>query len=232
MALYVKNGDITLSETRKSFAPQFCDFRGLESRLTPFWNSAPLFLALGFTKNTTAEEVKNIRVLDATAGWGSDSWKVAKAGYQVVAVERDPVMHTMLKQGIKHALRSPKLSITADRLHIFLDDSNRVLQQIADEGENSENRPDFVLVDMLCPKFNWGGSASPSQAMVRHRLMHLLMVPEGLKELQTLLSLACRVARRGVVHSWPRAHPQVFYLIRGNEIIESMCSLEHILLFM
>jgi 16S rRNA (guanine1516-N2)-methyltransferase len=58
----------------------------------------PLIKACGLTR---AEEPR--RVLDATAGWGRDAGLLAMAGTQVVMLEAEPVLHSLLADGLRRA---------------------------------------------------------------------------------------------------------------------------------
>ncbi len=46
------------------------------------------------------------RILDATAGLGADTWTLAALGARVLAVERHPVLHALLADGLARARRA------------------------------------------------------------------------------------------------------------------------------
>jgi len=58
---------------------------------------APIFKAIG------VKDGQRPRVLDGTAGLGSDTWLLAAAGCTVTCVERNPTVHALLEDGLKRA---------------------------------------------------------------------------------------------------------------------------------
>lgn len=58
-------------------------------------------------------------VLDATAGLGGDSMVLAGYGCQVVAAERDPIVHALLADGLRRARAVPWLAGAAARVRLL-----------------------------------------------------------------------------------------------------------------
>lgn len=66
---------------------------------------APIFKAVG-VKNG-----ERPRILDCTAGLGSDAWLLAAAGCQVICVERQSMVHALLEDGLKRAqMEKPEIA--------------------------------------------------------------------------------------------------------------------------
>lgn len=66
---------------------------------------APIFKAVG-VKNG-----ERPRVLDCTAGLGSDSWLLAAAGCQIACIERQSMVHALLADGLARArLQKPEIA--------------------------------------------------------------------------------------------------------------------------
>jgi 16S rRNA (guanine1516-N2)-methyltransferase len=64
------------------------------------------------------------RILDATAGLGRDAFVLAKLGYRVDAVERDPVLHALLADGWRRLQEDPGgAEGVAERLRVHLGDA-------------------------------------------------------------------------------------------------------------
>ncbi len=53
---------------------------------------------------------KNSTILDATAGLGGDTVLLAAMGYRVLAVERHPVVHALLEDGLEQAVQKGLIS--------------------------------------------------------------------------------------------------------------------------
>ena len=59
----------------------------------------PIAKALGIKKASDPMPV----VIDATAGWGEDSWLMAGLGCRVLSVERNRIIATLLRDGLLRA---------------------------------------------------------------------------------------------------------------------------------
>ncbi|WP_457576453.1 class I SAM-dependent methyltransferase [Desulfomarina sp.] len=69
-------------------------------------------------------------VLDATAGLGSDSFVLACLGCTVHMLERSPVLHALLEDGLNRAAQHPKTEhIIRKRMHLFHEDTVSYLQK-------------------------------------------------------------------------------------------------------
>ncbi len=91
-----------------------------------FSRNQPLARAIG--KNTRT-------VLDATAGLGHDSALLACMNFNVIAVERSPIIAALLQDGLRRALLDPDLTNTfADRLTIINADAREFLNSPSLEG--------------------------------------------------------------------------------------------------
>jgi 16S rRNA (guanine1516-N2)-methyltransferase len=115
--------------------------------------SGPLIRALG----------KNIKtVVDATAGFGGDAVLMACMGFQVLAIERSPIIFAVLADGVQRARNHPELgSIVRDRLTVQRGDAQQVLHEMVDP-------PDAVFIDpMFPPKRKTSALARKSVRMIR-----------------------------------------------------------------
>lgn len=100
---------------------------------------APIFKAVGVRKG------ERPRVLDCTAGLGSDAWLLAAAGCQVACVERQPFVHALLEDGLKRA-QVTKPEIAA---RITLLPCQPSLTALENWPENW--RPDSIYLDPMFP---------------------------------------------------------------------------------
>ena len=134
------------------------------------------------------------RVMDVTAGLGEDSWLLAAAGCGVVAVERHPVIHALLADGLRRAaLSDPD---TAGRITLRpRRDARDALMDAAD----AEDAPEVVLIDPMFP-----GARKTAE---RKAMAVLRWVAGDDSDADNLLAPALRTATRRVVVKRPRAAP-------------------------
>jgi len=69
------------------------------------------------------------RVCDLTAGLGEDAWTLARLGYHVTAIEKDPFLFECLSQAHARALSNPLSKETAERVQFYHMDSIEFLKQ-------------------------------------------------------------------------------------------------------
>ena len=124
-----------------------------EQRSWPIAKQGPLAQALGRKTKT---------VIDATAGWGQDCLAIFRMGYEVVCLERSPVMAELLADGIRrlnnlHWVR--ELNIGLPRL------------QLGDAIESFDQfsvQPDCIYLDpMFPPKRKKSALAKKSMLILR-----------------------------------------------------------------
>lgn len=91
------------------------------------------------------------RVLDATAGLGKDAFVLATLGCHVQLLERSPVVHCLLADGLQRAqhfaaAQDVELLATLSRMQLLAADSRNFLTQL-DEAM----RPDVIYLDPMFP---------------------------------------------------------------------------------
>lgn len=84
------------------------------------------------------------RILDATAGWGRDSWLLAYRGFRVTLCERHPALYALLAQALASAASNPLISAAAARLSLCYGDA---LDTIAARGREY----DAIYLDPMFP---------------------------------------------------------------------------------
>ena len=82
-------------------------------------------------------------VVDATAGFGHDTWLLASLGCRVTAIERVPVIATMLRDAHRRSQLSHRP--IAQRITTVCGDAKQVLMGITP-------RPDVVYLDPMFPR--------------------------------------------------------------------------------
>ena len=75
---------------------------------------------------------EKIRVLDATAGLGEDSFLLAGAGFTVDLYERDPVIAALLSDALERALHDDDTAVreAAARMHLHEGDSIEAMRKL------------------------------------------------------------------------------------------------------
>ncbi|MBL4821459.1 MAG: class I SAM-dependent methyltransferase [Gammaproteobacteria bacterium] len=135
-----------------------------------------------------------LKVLDATAGLGKDSFLLACLGCRVTMYERDPIIHTLLEDGIRRGGESEDNQIRAAvrRMDLRLEDFNG----LEEAGQNF----DIVNLDPMFPK------RSKSARVKKDMFVLQTFLSGGIKssDEQSLLTGALALARKRVVVKRPR----------------------------
>lgn len=85
----------------------------------------------------------SLRVIDATAGLGRDSFVLAAHGLQVVSIERNAVVAALLSDGLQRAMQSPVADIAA-RIRLIRTDALSYLKNIS-----PDQQPDVIYLDPM-----------------------------------------------------------------------------------
>ncbi len=174
----------------------------------------PLAKALGIRKASDAMPV----VIDATAGWGEDSWLMAGLGCRVLMVERNKILATLLRDGLLRA--AALLPAVAMRITLVQSNAIHLLRRLAYQasghaaktGGTSEialddlpaamesfMHPDVVFLDPMFPPRRKGAEGKPMK-VVRQLVGHDA-------DSAQLLDAALRVAGKRVVVKRPSKGP-------------------------
>eukprot|EP00761_Pharyngomonas_kirbyi_P008509 gb/GECH01008520.1/.p1 GENE.gb/GECH01008520.1/~~gb/GECH01008520.1/.p1 ORF type:complete len:327 (+),score=80.42 gb/GECH01008520.1/:1-981(+) len=112
---------------------------------------------------------QNIHIWDGTAGLGSDGFLLANEGFNVTLMERDPVIFSLLEDGVIRGLSNKKTKETlVNRIQLLNLDSVEYMNQIIeqqqkninnsnnntennDSNHNSKPLPDIVYLDPMYP---------------------------------------------------------------------------------
>ncbi len=135
------------------------------------------------------------RVLDATAGLGRDSWILASLGAHVEMLERVPLVHALLADGLRRAQQTVQLAGVAERLILHADDAQSVLR--AKLLLPPEARPEVVYLDPMFPHREKSAKVKKDMWAFRH-------VVGSDEDAGELLALARAVATKRVVVKRPR----------------------------
>lgn len=91
-------------------------------------------------------------VLDATAGLGKDSFVLATLGCRVTLIERSPIVHCLLQDGLHRARmgaaqEDPELAAVMQRMQLVEQDSRTYLADLS-----PEHYPDVIYLDPMFPE--------------------------------------------------------------------------------
>ena len=140
------------------------------------------------------------KVLDATAGLGKDAFVLATLGCNVQMLERSPVVHALLHDGLARAREASlsddlELAQILARMHLLSADSQDYLVQIS-EAE----RPDVIYLDPMFPDRQKAADVKKEMAAFHH------LVGKD-EDADALLEKALAVAVYRVVVKRPRKAP-------------------------
>lgn len=94
--------------------------------------------------------IKNrpLKVIDATAGLGRDTFFLACLGCDVRAIEKNPVLMALLQDGYQRGLNSSEVGkILADKVRLIHADAIEYLKNI-----KKSERPDVIYIDPMFPE--------------------------------------------------------------------------------
>jgi len=132
-------------------------------------------------------------VVDATAGLGRDAFLLASLGANVTLIERSPVMHKLLREGMERAAdESAEIAEIIARMTLLLGDAKDLLPELS---------PQVILVDPMHPPRDKSALVKKQMRLIRE----IVGTDDDSLELMKV-ALACATNR--VVLKWPaKAEP-------------------------
>lgn len=134
-----------------------------------------------------------LRAVDATAGLGEDSLLLAAAGYEVLLVERDPVIAALLADCLRRARADERLAAVAARMHFQPGEATLVLGQLP-------QAPHLVYLDPMFP-------AKGKAALTKKKLQLFQRLEPPCAQEEELLAAALAAGPRRVVVKRPLKAP-------------------------
>lgn len=136
-----------------------------------------------------------LRVIDATAGLGRDSFVLAARGFAVTMIERNAIVAALLADGLRRARESSLASIV-DRMHLHCGDAMSFCTMLLDE-----QKPDVIYLD---PMF----AAAEKSALVKKemRLFRQLLGETEDDDIELLRCVRAVARLRVVVKRALKAH--------------------------
>lgn len=125
---------------------------------------------------------ENPYIVDATAGWGTDSYLLNMLGFEVTMLERSPIIYTLLQDGLVRA--------RAERLHIIQTDAIEWLTK-------QHKKPDVIYLDPMFPE-------KKKSALVKKEMILLQDLLGADTDSTELFNVAMSCASKRVVVKRPR----------------------------
>ncbi|NOU21594.1 MAG: class I SAM-dependent methyltransferase [Methyloglobulus sp.] len=153
-----------------------------EQRSWPIAKNGALAQALGRRTKTVA---------DATAGWGQDSLAMFRMGYEVLCIERSPVMAELLQDGLKRLGKldwMQQLNLTPPQL--LTGNAIDILEQLPIQ-------PDCIYLDPMFPP------KRKKSALAKKSIMILRDLVGDDADKEDLLTTALKIAGKRVVVKSP-----------------------------
>ncbi len=198
--LLCEDGALTLTDGTMTLS---VDFASMLPRVRPDRLSGELLV-----KAARVKGLAGLRVFDATAGLGEDSFLLAAAGFEVTLCEANPVICALLCDGLERAALDERLAPIVARMHPVRADSISVLREMA---ASCDEVPDVVYLDPMFP-------ARQKSAAVKKKfqLLHHLERPCANEE--DLMRAALGVQPRKVVVKRPPKAPWLSGVKPSNAI--------------
>ncbi|WP_342219918.1 class I SAM-dependent methyltransferase [Rickettsiella endosymbiont of Miltochrista miniata] len=134
-------------------------------------------------------------VLDATAGFGCDSFILAQLGCSVTLLERSSIIFLLLEDALKRALNNPKFLTLSVKL--IKTEAAIYLKQIT---ACKRSYPEIIYLDPMYPH-------STKSALVKKEMRLLRQLVGDDNDAPNLLKLAVKYATQRVVVKRPRLSP-------------------------
>ena len=168
------------------------DFARMLLRLKPANLSRELLVKAAKIK---ADGDERPRAVDATAGLGDDSLLLAAAGFDVMLIERNPVIAALLQDALERATQHPELTSIVEHMKLIEGESIELLPHLDFE-------PDIVLLDPMFPE-------KSKDAAAKKKLQMLQRLEQPCDDEQALLDAACAARPRKVVIKRPIKGPHL-----------------------
>lgn len=130
-------------------------------------------------------------VVDATAGFGDDAWRMVCMGFHVIAVERSPLIGVLLQDGLQ---RLGCWSAIGERFQVVVGDARNLLLTML-------MRPELVYIDTMFPP------KRKRSALAKRKLRLLRDIVGDDEDVELLFAAAARAAKRRVVVKRPPHAP-------------------------
>jgi 16S rRNA (guanine1516-N2)-methyltransferase len=102
------------------------------------------------------KKISETKVLDCTAGLGKDSFIFASFGFQVLLIEKNPIIFQLLQDGHQRGMKDEKISNILKNMKLVNDDS-------IDYLNSHQEHFDVIYFDPMFPSMNRKNKISPKK---------------------------------------------------------------------
>jgi len=142
-------------------------------------------------------KIKQPRIVDATAGLGREAFVLASLGCEVTLLERSPILHALLADGLQRALHCEDVDLRniASRMQLHHADAQVWLHSLS-----AAAYPDVVYLDPMFPE-----RRKSAQIQKEMRFLHAIVGEDP--DANDLLSIARQRCHKRVTVKRPRLAP-------------------------
>lgn len=194
LLLYCTDDGVQLQQTgKKAPGPVWADFvSGAVAHRRKFGGGSGQMIA----KAVGIKSGVRPTVLDATAGLGKDSFVLATLGCDVTMVERSPIVHTLLADGLYRAQQESEIADIVERLSLLHGNAAQLMAQ------QPATQTAVVYLDPMFPH-------SDKSAQVKKEMRLFRDVVGADDDASQLLDAALEFAKARVVVKRPRKAPTI-----------------------
>lgn len=147
----------------------------------------------------------NLKIVDATAGLGRDSFLLASLGAEVIMIERSAKIYKILKEGMEKAKHADhKISEVISRMTLLYGDAKTLLPQL---------KPEVILIDPMHPP-------RKNSALVKKEMRLIRQIVGTDDDSIELMKAALACASKRVVLKWPqKAEPMAGIPAPSHQIL-------------
>lgn len=127
-----------------------------------------------------------LKVIDATAGLGTDAFILASLGCNVIMYERNKEVANALQEGLSNAALNPNTKSIVARMQLIINDARISLANL------EHDLPDVIYLDPMFPK-------RKNSALVKKDMQYLQKIVGSDLDAEELLQLALQKAKKRVV---------------------------------
>ena len=118
----------------------------------------------GLGKAVGLDKAAAIQVLDATAGLGRDAFILAALGCEVLLLERAPLVHALLADGLRRAAEADSSCASAARMRLLCRDAREHCEAIQ---AGQAQRPQVIYLDPMFPPRSKQASVKKDMALLQ-----------------------------------------------------------------
>ncbi len=179
------------SDNKQHLAIHFDEGRNDHRRRFSSGRQQPLSKAVGLDKP------RKLHILDATAGFGRDSFVFASLGAKVSLVERHPVMAALLYNAIERAKLNIELESIMQNMTLLHKSSDVYLLSLLEDDCPDIIYPDVIYIDPMYPE-------RKKSALVKKDMQAAHAIVGADEDSDKLLDVAMKVATKRVVVKRPK----------------------------